>query len=530
VSYTCLPCGLRPAPTMAIAQLPDEILEHVFLAARNSLAKVDHGPFAFASADFIPLWKALTHSTRRWRLVAIECAALWAIVSYSTTTAAWVSAALQRAREAPLSVSASRLEDIQPNSTYLLSLISRIDKVDILSLKTSDSRRDISLGSLLAPRLRHLELCNSDSSWPVVQWPSPEMFVEPFPPLLTLKLHTNLSFLSPLLRCSSITELDLTHPNHRAVRCSVSLLAHILSYLPLLVHLTLRAVCASAPDEHESPPAQLPCLRTMHVADCAPFLQGVMSYVDPRVWDQQTPPKLCVQENLLTGVRIGIPEQISYLSEMAASLVSFRQAWSQRIDAVHIEVHEDCFWSIHLSSGIPRTVWMVLQIRCANSQRRTPSHAFFALASLFDNTSEMFIRESAPGNAHVSSTQWTEIFQHFPNAKYVSVSGPCSHAIIHAIIGYEAEICDPLPGWPGDDPETTGCLLQITELEVRDTEIDASEIESLAMWTRTRAESGMKLRRICILDVCANASKRVVEEAREVVQAGVDVVQWEVQV
>jgi hypothetical protein len=530
VSYTCLPCGLRPAPTMAIAQLPDEILEHVFLAARDSLAKVDHGPFAFASADFIPLWKALTHSTRRWRLVAIECTALWAIVSYSTTTAAWASAALQRAREAPLSVSASRLEDIQPNSTYLLSLISRIDKVNILRLETSNRRGGVSLKSLVAPRLRHLELCDSDSSWSAVQWPSPEMFVEPFPSLLTLKLHTNLSILSPLLRCSSITTLDLKHPNHLAVRGSVSLLANILSYLPLLVHLTLRSVCTLLLEDDPLPSAQLPHLRTMHVAESPPFLRGVMSYVDPRVWDQQTPPKLCIQENLFTGARIGIPEQISHLSDMAASLVSFRQAWSQRIDAVHIEVHEDCFWSIHLSSGIPRTVWLVLQIRCANSQRRTPSHAFLALTSLFDNASEIFIWESALGNAHVSLTQWTEIFQHFPNAKSVSVSGPCSHAIIHAIIGYEAEICDPLPGWPGDDPETTGCLLQITELEVRDIEIDASEIESLAMWTRTRAESGTKLKRICISDVRANASKGVVEEAREVVRAGVDVVQWEVQV
>jgi hypothetical protein len=507
---------------MPIDRLPDEILEHIFLAARDAVARVGDGPLAFASYNLIPLWKTLTHSTRRWRLVAIECATLWAVVSYSSQTEAWGWLALQRARAASLSVSITRLQATS-NVTFLFPLISRMDKVNALSLRTVKCARNVPFNSTVASKLRHLEVYDSKPRWPQDQWPTDNMFLDPLPPLSTLKLHAHLNFSSPILRCSSITELNLRQP-HISVGASVTTVVDILSHLPLLVSLTLQNVFQFELSDNNVCPSRLPHLHDMRLAETTPALRCVLSCVDPRVWNQETLPKLCVQEIGLIYARV--PEEILYLSRIAASLMSFKQAWSQSIDAVRIVVHADVFWSIHLSSGMPRTAWLELQFCCANSQLRTPAHVFSALAALFEHTSEILIEEFAPSNAHAPSTQWIKILQNFPSAKSVRVAGPCSHTIVHAVIGYEAEVCDPLPGWAGDDPEMEDCLPQITELEVRDLEIDENELEALADWTRTRAETDAKLGRIDVSDVRANASKGKAEQAEEVVRASVGVVKW----
>jgi hypothetical protein len=464
-----------------IDRLPDEILEHVFLFIWLSVTRFNTHRFKPVSSDLISLWKALTHCSRRWRAIAVECAVLWTDLPYLESTT-WIKTALGRAQGKPLSIGVHISSSFTSQSASF-ELLSQMDNTRALNFRVTGTtvKGLTSLRSITAPKLEEFEVICVGSGWSETQWPIEGMFGGQAPRLQTLKIHAFIRWSSPLLKCSSITSLDLSQPRESTGPRQIE---DILRSLPLLVHLTLHWTLVTLRSPFEDVhPAQLPDLRTVCLVGSVTGLAYGLACLDPSVWDWAAPPAIYIEED--GNIRCHLSDQILHLSWLAESLLRYQRACPHLFEAVEIVVHAGNSWSIHGSSDSPHDGWLEMRLQCANNQLRAPAHIFAALAALFDATSEIHVEEHEPGKAHAPSTQWTKVFQHFPNAIKVRVAGAFALSALHAIIKYQPEIDDPLPLLSGDEPESDDCLTQVTALRV-EMPMAVPEFMALVFWRMDR--------------------------------------------
>jgi hypothetical protein len=472
-------CEENRLSVYGIDGLPDEILEHVFLFAWLSVTRFNTHRFKPVSSDLISLWKALTHCSRRWRAIAVECAVLWADLPYLQSTA-WIKTALGRAQGKPLSIGV-HISSSFTSQLASFELLSQMNNTRALNFRvTGTTVKGLnSLRSITAPKLEEFEVICVGSGWSETHWPIEGMFGGQAPRLQILKIHAFIRWSSPLLKCSSITSLDLSQPPERSGNLEIEVILHS---LPLLAHLTLQWTFMWSRLE-DVRPAQLPNLRTVRFVDMVGALAYGLACLDPSVWDWAAPPAIYIQEDGSISGRLS--DQIHHLSRLTESLLPYQQACHRLFSAVKIVVHSGTSWSIHGSSNSPHDGWLEMRLQCANNQLRAPAHIFAALAGLFEATSEIHVEEHEPDKAHAPSTQWTKIFQHFPNAIKARVAGAFAHSALHAIIKYQPEIDDPLPLLSGDEPESDDCLTQVTALQV-EMPMAVPEFMALVFWRMDR--------------------------------------------
>ncbi|KDQ57790.1 hypothetical protein JAAARDRAFT_35480 [Jaapia argillacea MUCL 33604] len=227
-----------------ISKLPPELMSRVFsLCASAESHPRFRGHVAFDSLTVMPEWVKVTWVCRRWREVAIGCAALWTKVDFSSSK--WTAEMLKRSKNASLVVKAD-LTFVSPRLVRTVELatshISRTRELELLAPKQTLEALARQLRSP-APFLESLHLSSSRFSNHLADGPCSlpdDIFEGQVPQLRRLELYRcRFKWNSPLLS-TTLTHLHITEAsNHNPARPTLSQILPLLQGMPLLQSLHL---------------------------------------------------------------------------------------------------------------------------------------------------------------------------------------------------------------------------------------------------------------------------------------------------
>jgi len=211
-----------------ISRLPPEILSKIFVCCA---ATYEH---AHLNID----WVKVTHVSRHWRTVAIDCPRLWTTLVFARPR--WVEEMLKRSKMAPLVIDA-RPGHMHSKSTKVVQLamnhISRVRKLKLVSPSASFVKLFSSVPRA-APMLQILVLSNSANDCDYAEpfrdnyYIPPKLFSDDSSQLRRLELiHCNLDWTSHLLK--GLTHLKI-HNTTPGTRPSTPLFLDVLEQLPTL--------------------------------------------------------------------------------------------------------------------------------------------------------------------------------------------------------------------------------------------------------------------------------------------------------
>ncbi|KDR80874.1 hypothetical protein GALMADRAFT_153283 [Galerina marginata CBS 339.88] len=261
-------------PPALVDQLPDEILEAVFLLNTSKEFQNDcliHDPHRTTIATVLVC--------KRWHNVALDYPALWSrIIDYERHPPQWVEELLRRSKSSPIDVGEDsvfkhvRLRN-HGGKAMLGQIFEHASTIRTLSLQITYSPWDLICKKFLqypAPLLEYLNLITS-CPFPDCLYPGP-LFALEAPRLRRLHLQRCLiDFSSPVLtNLTELSVLDILAPRIMSMRKpdhplkvapTVGGWLRILEHIPSLLYLTLSsAITHSSNEDDPMPDVHLPNL------------------------------------------------------------------------------------------------------------------------------------------------------------------------------------------------------------------------------------------------------------------------------